>query len=136
MMTSVKTDFGDWDGFTLEEIQQRWPAAAAAWRRDPRTGTAGRGELRRHRTPGEPGLRPAAAGSRRPRPSWWSVTLPPIKIMLCRALGVPLSTLYRLYLGSACINEIQVARPRICRRPSRQRHQPPSVTHRVRLVPS
>jgi len=31
----------------------------------------------------------------------------PIKIMLCRALGVPLSTVYRLYLGSACINEIQ-----------------------------
>jgi ribonuclease H / adenosylcobalamin/alpha-ribazole phosphatase len=31
----------------------------------------------------------------------------PIKIMLCRALGVPLSTLYRLYLGSACISEIQ-----------------------------
>src|SRR5437899_1534572 len=31
----------------------------------------------------------------------------PIKIMLCRALGVPLGTLYRLYLGSACINEIQ-----------------------------
>jgi len=30
----------------------------------------------------------------------------PIKIMLCRALGVPLSTVYRLYLGSACINEI------------------------------
>src|SRR2546430_9683512 len=24
------TDFGDWDGFTLAEIQQRWPAAAAA----------------------------------------------------------------------------------------------------------
>ena len=31
----------------------------------------------------------------------------PIKILLCRALGVPLSTVYRLYLGSACINEIQ-----------------------------
>jgi probable phosphoglycerate mutase len=31
----------------------------------------------------------------------------PIKILLCRALGVPLGTLYRLYLGSACINEIQ-----------------------------
>src|ERR1700746_1953939 len=30
-----ETDFGDWDGFTLEEIQQRWPAAAAVWRRDP-----------------------------------------------------------------------------------------------------
>jgi len=31
----------------------------------------------------------------------------PVKILLCRALGVPLGTLYRLYLGSACINEIQ-----------------------------
>jgi broad specificity phosphatase PhoE len=31
----------------------------------------------------------------------------PIKILLCRALGAPLGTLYRLYLGSACINEIQ-----------------------------
>src|ERR1700746_456756 len=30
-----ETDFGEWDGFTLEEIQQRWPAAAAVWRRDP-----------------------------------------------------------------------------------------------------
>jgi len=30
-----ETDFGDWDGFTLAEIQLRWPAAAAAWRRDP-----------------------------------------------------------------------------------------------------
>jgi hypothetical protein len=26
---------------------------------------------------------------------------------LCRALGVPPGTLYRLYLGSACINEIR-----------------------------
>src|SRR5215475_3615401 len=30
-----ETDFGDWDGFTLAEIQERWPEAAAAWRRDP-----------------------------------------------------------------------------------------------------
>jgi probable phosphoglycerate mutase len=31
----------------------------------------------------------------------------PIKILLCRALSVPLATVYRLYLGSASINEIQ-----------------------------
>ena len=31
----------------------------------------------------------------------------PIKILLCRALDVPLTALYRMYLGSACINEIQ-----------------------------
>ena len=30
-----ETDFGDWDGFTLAEIQQRWPAAVALWRSDP-----------------------------------------------------------------------------------------------------
>src|SRR5260370_36561437 len=30
-----ETDFGDWDGLTLAEIQQRWPAVAPAWRRDP-----------------------------------------------------------------------------------------------------
>ena len=28
-----ETDFGDWDGFTLEEIQERWPGAAAAGHR-------------------------------------------------------------------------------------------------------
>ena len=31
----------------------------------------------------------------------------PIKILLCRALGAPLLAMYRFYLGSACINEIQ-----------------------------
>src|SRR5215475_10690340 len=30
-----ETDFGDWDGYTLAEIQARWPKAAAAWRHDP-----------------------------------------------------------------------------------------------------
>src|SRR6202035_2449775 len=36
-----ETDFGDWDGFTLAEIQQRWPIAAAAWRRDPQQAPPG-----------------------------------------------------------------------------------------------
>src|SRR5216683_203434 len=50
-----ETDFGDWDGFTLAEIQQRWPAAAASWRPD--------------RPGGEshyPDKDPAVPGSRRP----------------------------------------------------------------------
>src|SRR5246127_2853730 len=38
-----ETDFGDWDGFTLAEIQQRWPATAAAWRRDPEQAPPGGG---------------------------------------------------------------------------------------------
>ena len=64
------------------------------------------GELRRHRTPvnracdrllRDHGGQTVLVVSH--------VTL--IKILLCRALGVSLDTLYRLYLGSACINEIQ-----------------------------
>src|SRR5260370_32417110 len=41
-----ETDFGDWDGFTLAEIQQRWPPAAAAWRLDPEQPPPGGGSLR------------------------------------------------------------------------------------------
>lgn len=101
-----ETDFGAWEGLTLAEIQQRWPAVAAAWRCDPRQAPPG-GEsfadtarrvnracdrlLRDHG-----GKRVLVVGH-----------ISPMKILLCRALGVPLGTVYRLYLGSACINEIQ-----------------------------
>jgi probable phosphoglycerate mutase len=101
-----ETDFGDWDGFTLSEIQQRWPAAAAAWRRDPEqappggesfTDTAHRVNRACDRLLRDHGGKTVLVVSH----------ITPIKILLCRALGVPLGTLYRLYLGSACINEIR-----------------------------
>jgi len=101
-----ETDFGDWDGFTLAEIQERWPRAAAAWRRDPE-----------HAPPGGESFAGTAQRVSRARDRLLReyrgqtvlvVThVTPIKILLCRALDVPLGTLYRLYLGSACINEIQ-----------------------------
>ncbi len=101
-----ETDFGDWEGFTLAEIQQRWPGAAAAWRRDPGQAPPG-GESfasTAHRVSG--------ACDRLLREHGGQTVLvvthvTPIKILLCQALGVPLGTLYRLYLGSACINEIR-----------------------------
>jgi broad specificity phosphatase PhoE len=101
-----ETDFGDWDGFTLEEVQQRWPAAVAAWRRDPEQAPPGGESF------AETSRRVDRACDRLLRDHSGQTVLvvshvTPIKIMLCRALGVPLSTLYRLYLGSACINEIQ-----------------------------
>jgi ribonuclease H / adenosylcobalamin/alpha-ribazole phosphatase len=101
-----ETDFGDWDGFTLAEIQERWPAAAAAWRHDPE-----------HAPPGGESFADTAhrvnrACDRVLQDHAGQTVLvvshiTPIKILLCRALGAPLSALYRLYLGSACINEIQ-----------------------------
>ena len=101
-----ETDFGDWDGFTLEEVQQRWPAAVAAWRRDPEQAPPGGESF------ADTSRRVDRACDRLLRDHSGQTVLvvshvTPIKIMLCRALGVPLSTLYRLYLGSACLNEIQ-----------------------------
>jgi ribonuclease H / adenosylcobalamin/alpha-ribazole phosphatase len=101
-----ETDFGDWDGSTLAEIQQRWPTAAAAWRRDPEQAppggesfadTAHRVNRACDRLLQDHGAQTVLVVSH----------ITPIKILLCRALSVPLGTLYRLYLGSACINEIQ-----------------------------
>ena len=101
-----ETDFGDWDGFTLAEIQERWPAAAAAWRRDPEQAPPGGESF------ADASHRVNRVCDRLLRQHAGQTVLvvshiTPIKIMLCRALGAPLSTLYRLYLGSACISEIQ-----------------------------
>jgi ribonuclease H / adenosylcobalamin/alpha-ribazole phosphatase len=101
-----ETDYGDWDGFTLEEIQQRWPEVAAAWRRDPEQAPPGGESF------AEAAHRVNRACDRLVRKHGGKTVLvvshvTPIKILLCRALGVPLDTVYRLYLGSACINEIR-----------------------------
>jgi probable phosphoglycerate mutase len=101
-----ETDFGDWDGLTLAEIQQRWPAAVAAWRRDPGQAPPGGESF------ADTAHRVNRACDRLLRDHGGQTVLvvshvTPIKILLCRALVVPLGTLYRLYLGSASINEIQ-----------------------------
>jgi len=101
-----ETDFGDWEGFTLAEIQQRWPAAVAAWHHNPEQAPPGGESF------ADTAYRVHRACDRLLRDHGGQTVLvvshiTPIKIMLCRALGVPLATLYRLYLGSACINEIQ-----------------------------
>ena len=101
-----ETDYGDWDGFTLAEIQQRWPAAAASWRRDPRQAPPGGESF------ADTARRVDRACDRLLSDYEGKIVLvvshiTPIKILLCRALGVPLDTVYRLYLGSACISEIQ-----------------------------
>jgi ribonuclease H / adenosylcobalamin/alpha-ribazole phosphatase len=101
-----ETDFGKWEGFTLPEIQERWPALVAAWQHDPEqappggesfAGTAHRVDRARERI------------MRHHRGETVLVVshITPIKTLLCRALDVPLATLYRMYLGSACLNEIQ-----------------------------
>jgi ribonuclease H / adenosylcobalamin/alpha-ribazole phosphatase len=101
-----ETDFGEWEGFTLAEIQQRWPADVAAWQHNPEQAPPGGESF------ADTAQRVHRACDRLLRDHGGQTVLvvshiTPIKILLCRALGVPLGTLYRLYLGSACINEIQ-----------------------------
>jgi probable phosphoglycerate mutase len=101
-----ETDFGDWEGHTLAEIQQRWPAAVARWQHDPQqpppggesfAGTAQRVDRACDRLLRDHGGQTVLVVSH----------ISPIKILLCRALGVPLHAIYRLYLGSACISTVQ-----------------------------
>lgn len=101
-----ETDFGEWEGFTLAEIQKRWPETVAAWQRDPRQAPPGGESF------ADTACRVNRACERILRDYRGQTVLlvshiTPIKILLCRALGVPLLTMYRFYLGSACINEIQ-----------------------------
>jgi len=101
-----ETDFGEWDGLTLAEIQQQWPAAAEVWRCDPEQAPPGGESF------AATADRVNQACDRLLRDHGGQTVLvvshiTPIKILLCRALSVPLATLYRLYLGSACISEIQ-----------------------------
>lgn len=101
-----ETDFGAWEGLTLAEVQNRSPEAVTAWQHDPDQAPPG-GEsfaataCRVHRA------RERILRQHRGQTVLVISHITPIKIMLCDALGVPLLTMYRFYLGSACINEIQ-----------------------------
>ena len=101
-----ETDFGEWEGLTFTEIQSRWPDAVVAWQHDPEKAPPG----------GESFADTACRVNRacesilqehRGQTVLMVSHITPIKILLCRALGAPLPTMYRFYLGSACINEIQ-----------------------------
>jgi ribonuclease H / adenosylcobalamin/alpha-ribazole phosphatase len=101
-----ETDFGEWEGFTFSEIQDRWPAAVDAWQHDPQQAPPGGESF------ADTARRVNRACERILRDHQGETVLvvshiTPIKILLCRALGIPLLTMYRFYLGSACINEIQ-----------------------------
>jgi broad specificity phosphatase PhoE len=101
-----ETDFGEWEGLTFAEIQGRWPDAVVAWQRDPQQAPPGGESF------AATACRVDRACERILKGHQGQTVLvvshiTPIKILLCRALGAPLLAMYRFYLGSACINEIQ-----------------------------
>ncbi|HUK73060.1 MAG TPA: histidine phosphatase family protein [Streptosporangiaceae bacterium] len=101
-----ETDFGEWECLTLEEIQERWPAQVAAWQYDPEQAPPG-GESFASTADRADRARQRILRDHRGQTVLVVSHVTPIKALLCRALDVPLVTLYRMYLGSACLNEIQ-----------------------------
>lgn len=100
-----ETDFGEWEGHTFAEIQQRWPRELAAWLADPDVAppggesfaaTARRVEQARERI--------VKANEGRSVVVVSHVT--PIKMLVRLALGAPPEALYRMHLDLACLSAI------------------------------
>ena len=98
-------DFGAWDGFTFEEVRERWPAELEAWLGSTAVAPPG----------GESfdavAERVAAARDRVVKEHAGATLLvvthvTPIKMLVQLALGAPISALYRMELGPASVTLI------------------------------
>ena len=101
-----ETDFGDWEGYTFSEVQEKWPRELAAWLADPAVpppfGESFADTATRVRQARDRAL--AAYGGR-------TVVLvthvTPIKTLLRMALEAPPAAMYRMHLDLACLSEVQ-----------------------------
>jgi broad specificity phosphatase PhoE/ribonuclease HI len=101
----TETDYGDWDGYTFAELQQRWPAELARWLSDPTVAPPG-GESQHATT-----LRAAAARDtilgRHPGRTVVAVShVSPIKALVQLALGAPPAAVHRMFLAPASVSVI------------------------------
>jgi broad specificity phosphatase PhoE/ribonuclease HI len=102
----VETSFGDWDGFTFAEIQQRWGDELTAWLGSTAVAPPG-GE-----TFDAVGERVTAARDRLmaayPGQTVLVVThVTPIKLLVRLALEAPMSVIYKMELSPASITTVQ-----------------------------
>ncbi|TSD62803.1 histidine phosphatase family protein [Aeromicrobium piscarium] len=101
----METSFGDWDGFTFGEIRERWPAELTAWLAS--TDIA---------PPGGESFEEVATRVERARERLVSrfagqtvvvVThVSPIKLLVARALGAPIRSVYAMELAPASISTV------------------------------
>ena len=101
----VECSFGDWDGHTFAEVQQKWPEALNAWMESTSVAPPG-GEsfdacARRARSARD-GLLAAYPGK-----TVLVVThVTPIKLMVRSVLQAPMNSLFRMELAPATLTEI------------------------------
>lgn len=101
----IETSFGDWDGYTFAEIQERWPAEMRDWLASTAVGPPG----------GESfdfvDQRVAAARDKILRTYGGKTVVAvshvtPIKLMMRQALGAPIGIIYKMELAPASITTI------------------------------
>jgi len=101
----VETDFGDWEGYTFAEVQQRWPEQLTEWLASPDAAPHG-GES--FTATGERVLRVRD----RLVAAYPATTLivvshvGPVKTLLRAALGAPTETMFRLQIDVASVSEV------------------------------
>ncbi len=121
-----ETDFGDWEGYTFAEVQQRWPDQLSAWLASPDVAppagesfadTARRVRQARDRVLAAYGGRTVVVVSH----------VTPIKTLVRLALEAPPGTLYRMHLDLVSISEIDwyADGPAVVRRLNDTCHAPP-----------
>jgi broad specificity phosphatase PhoE/ribonuclease HI len=101
----IETAFGEWDGLTFAEIQERWPAEMTTWLGSSAVAPPG-GE-----TFDQVDARVAAARDRilQAYPGKTVVLVShvtPIKLLIRQALNAPMSVIYRMELAPASITTI------------------------------
>ncbi|MRK02290.1 bifunctional RNase H/acid phosphatase [Aeromicrobium sp. S22] len=101
----AETSFGDWDGYTFAEIQERWPEEMSAWLASTDVAPPGGesfAEVDRRITATREALLAAHPGETVVAVS--HVT--PIKLLVRHALGAPLASIYKMELSPASITTV------------------------------
>jgi probable phosphoglycerate mutase len=100
-----ETDFGDWEGLTFTEVQQRWPAEMAAWLADPEVAPPG-GESFAEVSKRVTDALHRVLADRTGQTILIVSHVTPIKTLVAAALLAPPPALYRMHLDVAALCEI------------------------------
>jgi probable phosphoglycerate mutase len=101
-----ETDFGDWEGHTFAEIQQKWPAELQAWL-DSSAVAPPYGESFDATTTRVRQARDRILSSHGGKRVVVVSHVSPIKTLLRLALDAPPTALYRIHLDLCCLSEVQ-----------------------------
>lgn len=101
----AETDFGDWDGFTFAEVQDRWPDELTSWLADSSVPPPG-GESFDDVTARVQQARDQTLARYRHETVLVASHVTPIKVLVRLALQAPGSALHRMYLQPASVSVV------------------------------